>query len=218
MQILLQVILTAIPVAATSSWLTTELAQEPAKQEPAKPIHEMSEMELMQLMMELGTPGEPHKELAKSAGKWDVKMSMKMDPAGPWEVSEGSSNIKMIMGGRYMAEQTKFEMMGMESNGMLLQGFDNLTKTYQSVWIDTWGTRMMIAEGKKISDNVVEFHGTMKDFASPEGRPYMFHVTTKSDDEVLMEMYDTIPEGPDAPMPKEPNVMIMKMEYTRAAK
>jgi hypothetical protein len=217
MKILLQVILTAIPVAATSSWLTTELAQEPAKQEPAKPIHEMSEAEMMQLMMELGTPGEPHKELAKSAGKWDVKMSMKMDPAGPWEVSEGSSNIKMIMGGRYMAEQTTFEMMGMESKGMLLQGYDNLTKTYQTVWIDTWGTRMTMAEGRKISDSVIEYHGTMKDFASPEGRPYMFRVTTKSDDETLFEMYDTIPETPEAPMPKKPNVMVMKMEYTRAA-
>ena len=141
MKILLQVILTAIPVAATSSWLTTELAQEPAKQEPGKAVAEMSEMEVMQLMMELGTPGEPHKEMAKAAGKWDVKMSMKMSPDAPWQVSQGTSNIKMIMGGRYMAEQNSFEMMGMESKGMLLQGFDNLTKTYQTVWIDTWGTR-----------------------------------------------------------------------------
>lgn len=71
----------------------------------------------------------------------------------------------------------------------------------------------MIADGKEVSKGVVEYHGTMKDFATPEGRPYMFRVTTKSNDETLFEMYDTVSETPDAPM-----AMIMKMEYTRAAK
>ena len=125
MKTLLQIILTAVPVAATSSWITSEL-QEPVAQEPGKAIHEMSEMEVMELMMKMGAPGEEHKQLAKSAGKWDVTMGMRMSPDAPWEYSKGSSKITMIMGGRYMVEQTTFEMMGMETKGMLVQGFDNL--------------------------------------------------------------------------------------------
>lgn len=216
MKTLLQIILTAVPVAATSSWITSEM-QEPAGQEPAKPVHEMSEMEIMQLMMEMGAPGEHHKAMAKSAGKWDIKMSMRMAPDAPWEVSEGSSKITMTMGGRYMVEQTTFNMMGMESKGMLVQGYDNLSKKYQTMWIDSWGTRMTLAEGTEVKPGVIEYHGTMKDFVTPDGRPYMFRVTTKDDDHTLFEMYDTIPETPEAPMPEKPNVMVMKMEYTRAA-
>ena len=140
-------------------------------------------------------------------------MSMQMAPDAPWVVSEGKSNIQMIMGGRYMSELTNFEMMGQQVEGRLLQGFDNVSKKYQTVWIDTTGTRMMIAEGTEVKPGIVEYHGTMKDFMTPEGRPYMYHVTTKSNDEVLMEMYDSNPEAPDAPM-----AMILKMEYTRAAK
>lgn len=221
MKTLLQIILTAVPVAATSSWITAEM-QEPAGQEPAKyggkAVHEMSEMEVMQVMMELGAPGEKHKKLAESAGNWNVKMSMRMAPDAPWTVSEGTSKIAMTMGGRYMVEQSSFEMMGMQSKGMLVQGYDNLTETYQTMWIDSWGTRMTLAEGKEVSDGVIEYHGTMTDFASPKGRPYMFRVTTKDKDHTLFEMYDTIPETPEAPMPEKPNMMVMKMEYTRAAK
>jgi len=216
MKTLLQLALAAIPVAATSSWLTLELSQEPAGQEPAqKHVSEMSEMEMMQAMMQAGQPGEQHKRLAKNAGEWDIKMSVRMAPDAPWQTSEGSSTIKMTMGGRYMVEQTKFNMMGMETQGLLCLGYDNTTKTYQSVWMDSWGTRMMYAEGKPAGDGVIVYKGTMKDFVTPKGRPYMFRVTEKDADHTLFEMYDAIPESPTAPMPKEANVMVMKMEYTR---
>ncbi|MAW60987.1 MAG: hypothetical protein CMJ94_09140 [Planctomycetes bacterium] len=216
MKTLLQIILTAVPVAATSSWITSEL-QEPVAQEPGKAIHEMSEMEVMELMMKMGAPGEEHKQLAKSAGKWDVTMGMRMSPDAPWEYSKGSSKITMIMGGRYMVEQTTFEMMGMETKGMLVQGFDNLSKKYQTMWIDSFGTRMMLSEGERVGKDQIVYRGTMKDFVTPEGRPYKYVITEKSDDHTIMEMYDTIPETPEAPMPKEPNVVVMKMEYKRAA-
>ena len=99
---------------------------------------------------------------------------------------------------------------------MLVQGYDNLSKKYQTMWIDSWGTRMTLAEGTEVKPGIIEYHGTMKDFVTPDGRPYMFRVTTKDDDHTLFEMYDTIPETPEAPMPEKPNMMVMKMEYTRA--
>lgn len=215
MKQLTPLLLAALPLAATFSCNAPEASDGPSAS--AMAAMEMSEAEMMQKMMEMGMPGEPHQKLASHAGNWNVTMSMRMGPEEPWQDSQGTSSIKMTLGGRYMAEQTNFEMMGMESNGILFVGYDNLSQCYQSVWMDSWGTRMMIAEGKEVEPGVVEYRGTMKDFVTPEGRPYMYRVTDHSADHVVMEMYDTIPDSPEAPMPSEPNVMVMKMEYKRAA-
>ncbi len=215
MPTLLKLILAAIPVAATSSFVTASLVS--PDQEPAQePSHgEFSEAAMMEQMMKLAMPGKEHKEMMETVGNWDTTMRYRMSPDGPWDSASGKAKVQNALGGRYLVEKVSFNMMGMESEGLLIMGFDNLTKKYQAVWLDTMSTRMTYSEGAMDKNGVTEMTGTMVDFITPEGRPYRHVTTRKNKDHILVEMYDAIPESPSQPTPKEATVKVMELEYVR---
>ena len=94
------------------------------------------------------TPGEMHKWMASTDGKWDAEMSFWSGPdqsAGP--PSKASFENKMIMGGRYQESVYKGKMMGMDFEGHGTMAYDNAKKKFISTWIDNTGTGLMYMEG-----------------------------------------------------------------------
>ncbi|NQU48133.1 MAG: DUF1579 domain-containing protein [Planctomycetes bacterium] len=214
MNTFLKLVLTAVPVAATTSWVTAEWfvpGQEPV-QEPA---HEMDAMAIMDATMKLAVPGKEHVHLAEGVGNWNSVMRMRMDPNGPWTEGKGKSKVQKALGGRYLVEKVEYEFMGMKTEGLLVMGYDNLTKKFQSVWMDSMSTGMTYSEGVMDKDGVMEMFGTMRDVVSPKGRPFSHRTIPIDDDHFKLEMFDTIPAKPGAPMPKKPNVKVMELEYSR---
>ena len=59
----------------------------------------------MEAMMKAGTPGEPHKKLARMVGDWTYSTKAWMDPSQPPVESKGTMRGQAILGGRYV-EQT----------------------------------------------------------------------------------------------------------------
>lgn len=111
---------------------------------------------MMEVMMEMGKPGENHKLLAEMAGNWTYALKMWMDPAGKPQESKGTATRKALMDGRYfMAEHNgKFQMPGadgkmkdMNFKGMAFEGYDNAKKKFVSSWIDNMSTMIMNSEG-----------------------------------------------------------------------
>jgi hypothetical protein len=111
-----------------------------------------------------GTPGEAHKALAGLSGSWDVKNKFWMAPGAPPMESTGKSEIKMILGGRYLEQHYDGTMMGGPFSGFGITGFDNYKKKVIATWVDSMGTGIMETSGS--FDNaykVITAWGTMDD-------------------------------------------------------
>lgn len=97
--------------------------------------------------MEYMTPGSLHELMANSVGEWKTTNTFWMTPEAEPMVSEGTSTVEMIMGGRYQKATHKGVMMGMPFEGMSLQGYDNETEEFIAVWIDNFGTGISVSRG-----------------------------------------------------------------------
>src|SRR5512143_1691169 len=92
---------------------------------------------MMEIYQELATPGAPHQLLARMAGSWNVRSSCAMEPGKPPMESTGTSEQKMILGGRFLQQEFSGEMMGSPFTGIGVTGYDNHIKKYVSTWIDS---------------------------------------------------------------------------------
>lgn len=147
-------------------------------------------------VMVAATPGEPHADLARHAGEWDVIWKMRQTPADEWQETKGHASIKMIMGNRFMLEENRAQIMGNPWEGRLLLGFDNLTKEYVSTWCDTLGTTIITSRGTADPvGKVITMEGMMTDPQTPEGRLFRTVSSMTDDNHMVMKMWDTAPDG-----------------------
>lgn len=109
---------------------------------------ELSPEEQQKAWMEYATPGEVHKMIAQSNGKWNATTTSWMAPETEPMVSEGSCDNEMIMDGRYQLSKYKGTMMGMPFEGMGILGYDNAKEEFTNTWIDNMGTGTMTMKGK----------------------------------------------------------------------
>ncbi|MBI4774169.1 MAG: DUF1579 domain-containing protein [Deltaproteobacteria bacterium] len=118
----------------------------------AKEEKKMDMQAMMEVYMKLGTPGAPHKLLASMAGSWTTRSKMCMDPDKPPMESTGSSEQKMILGGRYLQQEFTGDMMGSPFTGLGFAAYDNHTKKYVSTWMDSMSTGIFFFEGTAGAD------------------------------------------------------------------
>lgn len=120
--------------------------------------------EQMQIWMEYMTPGPMHEMLAEGVGEWTTVSKFWMDPNGEPMVVEGSGVIEMILGGRYEKSTHSSTMMGMQTEGFSITGYDNATGEFTSTWIDNLGTGTAIVKGTfDKNTNSIHSKGTMVD-------------------------------------------------------
>ena len=144
----------------------------------------------MQIWMEYMTPGPMHEMLAKSVGDWKTITRFWMDPAGEPTETEGTGKTEMILGGRYQKSTHKSSMMGMDTEGIYLLGYDNATEEFTSIWIDNIGTGTAIAKGRyDESTNSITMNGTMVDPMSKQEMNIRVVLKYLDNDNNVMEMY-----------------------------
>ena len=97
------------------------------------------------------SPGPEHLWLAEKVGSWTFTGQMWMGPGTTIDV-RGTSNFRMLLGGRYLAEDLKMTMMGEPYEGVGTTGFSRGTKQFQMTWIDSAGTHMTNGSGTRSSD------------------------------------------------------------------
>ncbi len=186
----------------------------PAKVPPAAgEAPAIDEQAMMQAWMALATPGPEHAGLAKLAGKFDaaIKVWEPMKPGSEPTSAGGTMVFEPILGGRYMHGTYKGVFMGMPFEGGLLWGFANAKKKYQSVWVDSMGTEMMVSEGTS-ADNGKTIISTAKMFGpGPDGKLMEYtqreKIVIESPDKFSATMWHVYPQG---------DVKVMEIVYTRA--
>ncbi len=154
------------------------------------------------------TPGEEHAQLAKRAGEWNFHGKMWPYPGVPAEEFDATSSIKSVMGGRYLFEETEGEFQGEKFQGFGIGGFDNLTHEYVGTWIDNMGTGIIRFQGTASTDGkVIDYTGEHPDLMNGRYKTVRAVETITDDDNFVVSMYDTTPDGQEFKM--------MEMSYTR---
>lgn len=107
----------------------------------------------MQACVEAGTPGPMHQFLAEGVGTWTGKVKHWMAPGTEPMTSECTSTITSMMDGRFVRCEIAGDMPGMGPfSGFGIYGFDNVSKKFQSTWVDNCGTGMMVGTGDLSTD------------------------------------------------------------------
>jgi hypothetical protein len=151
----------------------------------------------MQAMMEIykkvGTPGEPHKLLAKLEGSWTTRTR-------GWEggkqvmESTGTCEQRLVLDGHYLRQEYTGDMMGQPFTGINFLGYNNHTKKYESVWLDSMSTAIYFFVGKGSADGRTITQDCI--YVDPVRGPAVWRSVTRiRDDNTLeFEMYIT-PKG-----------------------
>jgi hypothetical protein len=165
----------------------------------------------MQAMMEvytrLGTPGPAHELLGRMAGNWEAKVKSWMEPGKPPMESAGTSQQKMILGGRFLQQDFTGEMMGSTFTGMGITGYDNHRKKYFSTWIDSMGTAILFFEGTAGADGKTITQESSYDDAIKGPMKWRSVTRIVDEDTHVFEMYSAGKSGKEEKM--------MEITYTR---
>jgi hypothetical protein len=143
--------------------------------------------------MEAMTPGEEHLFLKKMEGKWKVEVTSLM--SGTPEVTKGTAVKKMILGGRYLEENTKSSMMGQPFLGKNIFAYDKMGKKFRTHWIDTMGTGFMLGEGTR-EGNTITIWSSYPDGMGGTMNFKLLYILD-SDTKHRFEMYMVGPDGKD---------------------
>ncbi len=162
----------------------------------------------MEAMMRASTPGENHKKLEAFVGTFDAKVRLWDKPGAPPQESTGTSEGKMILGGRYVQEDFQGTFMGQPFAGTGLTGYDNVQKKFVSSWADTMGTGIMMSMGTAdASGNTLDMSGSSPDPMSGKMMTLRQKMTIADNDHHTFEMW--------APGPDGKSFKMMEIDYTR---
>jgi len=168
---------------------------------------EMDVQAVMEIYRKLGTPGEPHKVLAAMQGNWNTANRFWTEPGKPPMENTGTCEQKMILGGRFLQQEFRGEMMGTPFTGIGVLGYDNYTRTYVSTWMDSMSTAILFFEG--IADEDGKTITQICHHDDPIKGPMKWRSVTKivGENRHEFEMYSTDKTGKEEKM--------MEIVYTR---
>jgi hypothetical protein len=170
---------------------------------------ETDKQEMMKKYLAASMPGEAHKKLDNLVGSWDIATTIWMDgPDQPPTTGKGTAELKWVLGGRFLQQETKGEYMGMPTAGMGFNGYDNLDKKYTMFWIDNTATAVYTAEGIfDKSGKVLTMYGKMDEVLTGEHDKYAIYVVRFVDkDKWIFEFQDAT---------SQPSTKVGEMVYTR---
>ena len=187
--------------------LSLVLLAAPASAKDKKSDKPMDQQAMMELWKKLGTPGEPHKQFANLAGSWTTTTKEWMEPGKPPTESAGTTELKMLLDGRFLYQEYNSQMMGQPYSGIGIEAYDNLRKKYVSMWIDSMGTGIFMMEGTASTDGkTITYRGQ---HAEPGGGQMTHRAIWKLVDAntQLFEMYGAHGHGKEMKM--------LEITYTR---
>jgi hypothetical protein len=171
--------------------------------EKEKKEEKMDMQEVMEVYRKLGTPGDPHKSLAKMAGSWDVRSKFWMEPDKPPLETTGASKQKMILEGHFLQQEYTGEMMGSPFTGIGITGYDNHAGKYVSIWIDSMDTGIYFFEGTAAADGKTITQEGRYDDPIKGPMKYRTVIRIVDDNTMVFEMYGTDKDGKEEKMMEE---------------
>ena len=201
-----QFVLIGTMVLASIGFSGEAFSEDPAKAKMPSP----EEIAAMQAeWMKIAAPSEHHKHLDYFVGKWSTKSKTWMGGPGstPME-SDGTSEIKWVLGGRYILHEHKGSMMGQPYEGLGLTGYDNYRNLYVGTWYSNMSTAPLSMSGNRHpKTGVITDYGEMDEPALKViGRMVKYVTRIVDKDHYVFEIID-LHAGDD--------YMVIEITYTR---
>ncbi len=136
--------------------VSAQQGQEPPKLTPEQEAE-------MAAYQKAGTPDEPQKALAATAGKYSIKTKSWSEPGGPATEETGTVTRTMTLDGRVLVEELNSTFMGVPFTGHGMRGFDNVSGKYWATWTDSMSTGLMVSEGKCDAKQNCTYTGSWND-------------------------------------------------------
>jgi hypothetical protein len=160
---------------------------------------------MMQMWQKAMTPGEWHAALEPMVGSFHARTTFVRAKGDPPSVSDGTSENRLVLGGRYLEQVYRGTSKGMPFEGIGYTGYENVRKRYIGVWMDTFGTSLMYSVGiGKPTPRAIEL-GAMAQDPSGKAVTLLCKITIQDRDHHTYEMWT---KGP-------PRFRSMLVEYTR---
>jgi len=162
-----------MPIQRVNFWIITVALTAPLAAgsaaiagESQKPRHDdATEKAMMARWMEVASPGQPHRHLARSAGRWTTVSEVFVDgPDAPPRKTTGVCETEMVLGGRFALSMCDGEIFGRPFEGIGLSGYDNFRQKYVSTWADSMATAIMHMSGTCSDDGACTFYGESDQF------------------------------------------------------
>lgn len=159
-------------------------------------------MEGMKRWIETTKPGKHHQVLESHVGTWDVTFRMWMDPSAPPMETKGVSEVKWIMGKRFVLEDYKGEMLMPDETGMQMKkvpyegmgtlGYDVYRNMYTGTWLSNIQTNVLTMNGSmEPGSKVLRMFGEMDEpMLNVIGRTVKYVTTIKDKDTRIFECFD----------------------------
>jgi hypothetical protein len=167
--------------------------------------------EMMAAWQAYAAVGPAHESLHRRAGSWQVEVKFWYAPDAPPEVSNASSTIEPILGGRYMLERFQSVMPdGSAFEGLGLMGYDNLEDRFVAAWVDTMSSGILTAESTSFAGDYsrIEYRGEVPD---PVAGTFKVQRTKEQWRDASTRVFEAWETGPDGSEHK-----VMEMTYSRA--
>ncbi len=155
------------------------------KKDAGKPSPEQMQA-MMAAWQKHATPGEAHKKLAKSVGKWNAVVKMQMGPGAPPMQSKGTADFAPMFGGRFVRQTFTGSFMGQTFQGEGLMGYDNFKKQYFSTWCDNMSTSIMLSWSTAEDAKTVTYVGDMDEPMTGERGKKVKSATRWVDDNTMV--------------------------------
>ena len=179
------------------------LASEDAKPPETSP----EEQAMMEAYAKAGAVGPQHKQLAGSAGNYDLTIKSWSAPGTEPTIEKGTAMRKMIFDGRIMVEEVASQMQGQAWTGYGMHGYDNVNGRHWSTWNDSMSTGIMLSDGSCDDKGACTFTGSWNDPIT-KGK-INARMTTKWTD-ANTELFSMYTSGADG---KE--MLMMEINYAR---
>ncbi|MGH9864377.1 MAG: DUF1579 family protein [Candidatus Acidiferrales bacterium] len=142
-------------------------------------------------------PGAPHASLARLAGDYNrvIKFVGQTGAAAP---SSGTAKFSVVLGGRFLLEESEDTVFGRSVEGLRLYGYNNATKQYEMVRMYTMSTGITMMKGTSSDDGkTIDFSGDT-DTSGASKMPLHAQFRQVSDDQFTVTLSTAGPDGKES--------------------
>jgi hypothetical protein len=146
-----------------------------------------------------------HARLARLAGLWNVKQSLWLKPGEEPQMDTGTAEFTTVLGGRALRQELRISS-STPFQGIGFTGYDTLTRTYFTSWMDMNFTDLLVLRGTR--DEVADtwrFSGSMSG-ADGTAIPTQQELRIVDEDHFIVRYFETR-QGSEA--------LVVELDYSR---
>ena len=148
---------------------------------------------------DLTKPDPAHASLAKLAGDYSRVIKF-VGPAGAgMPPFTGTAKISLVLGGKFLLEESTDEVMGSKVEGLRLYGYNNATQQYEMTRMYTMSTGMTMMTGTSTDGGKTIHFGSATDSSAKGSAPLHAEFRVINDDDFIVTLSTIGDDGKDAP-------------------